>query len=204
MKLKTKAIRCCTFGSLYILRKERYDLVNAEQILSLDCKTGSGFRPMIKKLFSKALLLIVMDKGARSKFKIVQARKRRLNNFGQSINQLFTKPKGEDMAKKNKSQTTIGLDDAHKKQPTPVPPQQSNDNLGSTGTKILIQKATEIAKQDFIKNPKKPINKKRKALIEEAMAMRKAKSHILDQLDQEQLRKLSIMAGRAFDQNAAE
>ena len=145
-----------------------------------------------------------MDKGARSKFKIVQARKRRLNNFGQSINQLFTKPKGEDMAKKNKSQATIELDDAHKKQPTPVPPQQSNDNLGSTGTKILIQKATEIAKQDFIKNPKKPINKKRKALIEEAMAMRKAKSHILDQLDQEQLRKLSIMAGRAFEQNAAE
>ena len=145
-----------------------------------------------------------MDKRARSKFKIVRARKRRLNDIRQSINQLFTEPKGEEMAKKNKSQTTIGLDGACKKQPTPVPPRQSNDILGSDETEILIQKAAEIAKQNFTKNHKEPINQKRKALIEEAMAMRKAKSHILDQLDQEQLRKLSLMAGRAFDQNAAE
>ena len=85
-----------------------------------------------------------------------------------------------------------------------MPLQQSNHNHESAETEILIQKAAEIAKQNFTKNHKKPINKKRKALIKEAMAMRKAKSHILDQLDQEQLRKLSLMAGRVFDQNAAE
>ena len=145
-----------------------------------------------------------MDKGARSKFKIVQARKRRLHDIGQSINLLFTKLKGEEMAKKNKSQTTTGFDDAYKKQLTPVPLQQSNHNHESAETEILIQNAAEIAKQNFTKNHKKPRNKKRKALIEEAMAMRKAKSHILEPLDQEQLRKLSIIAGRAFDKNAAE
>ena len=111
-----------------------------------------GLRPMIKKLFSKALLLIVMDKEARSKFKIVRARKRHLNNIGQSINQLYTKSNGGELVKKNKD----------------------------------------------------PINRERKSLIENAMAMRKEKSNILEQLDQEQLKKLSIMVGKAFDQSSAE
>ena len=145
-----------------------------------------------------------MDKRARRKFKIVRWQKLRLNDIGQSINQLFTKPKGERMAKKNKSRTTIGLVDTCGKQSTSVPPRRSNDKLESAKTEILIQKAAKIANQNFTENRKQPINKKRKALIEEAMFMRKAKSHILDQLDQKQLRKLSIMAGRAFDQNAAE
>ena len=139
-------------GRLYILRRERYDLVNAEHILSLIRDMSFGLRPMIKKLFSKALLLIVMDKEARSKFKIVRARKRHLNNIGQSINQLYTKSNGGESVKKNKD----------------------------------------------------PINRERKTLIENAMAMRKEKSNILEQLDQEQLKKLSIMVGKAFDQSSAE
>ena len=91
MNFKIKATRCFAFGSLYILSKERYDLVNVEQILSLDGTMGSGFRPMIKKLFSKALLLIIMDKRARNKFKMIRARKHDFNNIGESINQFFTK-----------------------------------------------------------------------------------------------------------------
>ena len=204
MSFKIKATRCFAFGSLYILSKERYDLVNVEQILSLDSTMGSGFRPMIKKLFSKALLLIIMDKRARNKFKIMRGRKRHLNNIGQSINQFFTKQKNGDMAKKNKSQTTIGHDGAYGKLPPPVPPQQSSDNPNPAETELLIQKATETVKQKLIKDRKKPINKKRQDLIEEAMAMRKEKSHILERLDREKLKQLSNMVKREFDQSAVE
>ena len=145
-----------------------------------------------------------MDKRARSKFKIVRGQKRRLNDIGQSINQLSTIPKREEMAKKGKSQTTLGLVDTCKKQPAPAPSQQSNYSLGPAVPEISTQKASKITNQNFTKSYKKPANKKRKALIEKAMSMRKAKSHILDQLDQKQLRKLSDMVGKAFDQSAAE
>ena len=159
---------------------------------------------MIKKLFSRALLSLIMDKRARSKFKIVRGQKRRLNDIGQSINQLSIIPKGEEMAEKSNSQTTLGLVDTWKKQPAPAPPRQSNYNLEPAVTEISTQKASKIAKQSFTKSYKRPVNKKRKALIEKAMSMRKAKSHILDQLDPKQLRKLSDMVGKAFDQSAAE
>ena len=152
MAFQFRAISYFTFVSLYILIEERYDLVNAKHILSLISNMRLGSRPMIKKWFSKALLLVVMDKRARTKFKTVRARNRRLNNIGQSINQLYTNSKGGGMAKENKT----------------------------------------------------PINERRKALIEDAMAMRKEKLHIVGQLDQERLRKLGIMVGKAFDQSAAE
>ena len=145
-----------------------------------------------------------MDKRARNKFKMIRARKHDFNNIGESINQFFTKLKSGDMAKKDKSQTTIGHDGAYGKLPPPVPPQQSSDNPNPAETELLIQKATETVKQKLIKDRKKPINKKRQDLIEEAMAMRKEKSHILERLDREKLKQLSNMVKREFDQSAVE
>ena len=70
---------------------------------------------------------------------------------------------------------------------------------------VLIREALKAANIELIHNrDKKPMTAKRKALIEKAMAIHTAKSHILDSLDPKTREKLTFIAIKALDKNLRE
>ena len=107
---------------------------------------------MFKKVVSKALLSVVMDKKARSKLEAAKAR-------AEQAPQAETKTPAED-------------------------------------PRVAARQALEQAEKDLAAKPK--LSADRKALILQALAVRKQKTTLLDELGPDQKLKLQAMALEAF------
>jgi hypothetical protein len=110
---------------------------------------------MLKKVFSKALLSVVMDKKARSSL---------------------------DAAKERVEKGTA---------PAPAALPASSEEL-----RVAARQALETAEKELAAKPK--LTADRKALIQQALAVRKQKTAILDELGPDQKLKLQAMALEAF------
>jgi hypothetical protein len=120
---------------------------------------------MIKKLFSKALLSMVMDKDTRDR---LDTRKER-------------KPA-------RKAPTP-----APPKAPSVSPPQASPPQASETeGTHRLIMDALRAAEQELTE--KQDMTPDRQALIQQALDLQRSKAHVLDDLSQEEREKLYVVA----------
>lgn len=130
---------------------------------------------MLKKFISGALLSVFMDKKARQKLNQVRSSK----------------------AKRNKPKKS-----AAKAKTPPAPPQPEPDPLeamNSDEINTLIRDSLDAAEQEIIgKKAKPPVAPGRQALIDEALAIHRSKSHIIDELPKEQREKLVYMATQAL------
>lgn len=110
---------------------------------------------MLKKVFSKALLSVVMDKKARSTL------------------------------------------DAAKQRAKKAPPAAAEALPASADElRVAARQALETAEKELASKPK--LTGERKALIQQALAVRKQKTKILDELGPDQKIKLQAMALEAF------
>jgi len=140
---------------------------------------------MIKKFVSNALLSVVMDKKARAKFNSLQESKRRGKVPADEPN---PEPDADleipRMVPEPKSRPD----------PAPAPPRPPVDTTDEDPA-ALIRQALESAEAELTrKQNRKQMSPERQALIEQAMAIHRSKSHILDDLDEEQREKLYVMA----------
>ena len=121
---------------------------------------------MFKKLVSKALLSVVMDKSARDNMEIRKKIKQ---------------------ARKAAAPPT----------PSEVPPatEPDPDSLSSMSheeTRQLTVDSLKAAEEELGRKPE--MTSEREALIEEAMAVHRSKTHILDDISEEQRQKLYVLA----------
>ncbi len=121
---------------------------------------------MFKKLVSKALLSVVLDKSARDnleiKKKIKQARK------------------ADAPAPSSEAPSTAEPD------PNPI------SSMSHEETRQLIADSLKAAEEELGRKPE--MTSEREALIEEAMAVHRSKEHILDDISEEQRQKLYVLA----------
>ncbi len=157
---------------------------------------------MIKKLVSNALLSIVMDKKARDKFTAVQEQKKRPPGDAADTQPAAKSQKGARSEKPNQADDMPATRSAARlaAKTSPRPPSADEDDA-----EALIREALESAELELIqKRKKKPMTSERQALIEQAMAIHKSKSHVLDDLDQEHRDKLKFMALKTLDPDLGE
>jgi len=122
---------------------------------------------MFKKLISKALLSVVMDKNARDNLEF----KKKIKQAAQAL----------------------AAENAASIQPTqPAPPPDPISGLTHEETRQLIVDSLKSAEDELGAKPK--MTEGRQALIHQALEIRKSKEHVLDSLSEEQRRKLSILA----------
>lgn len=152
---------------------------------------------MIKKLVSNALLSMVMDKKAREKLNAVQEQKRRQQG-GASAD--------ADAARSERKAAGAKPDRAAGAEPrAPRPARAAPPSIDEDDPEALIREALEEAELELIqKRNKKPMTSERQALIDQAMAIHKSKSRMLDELDSEHREKLTFMALKALDKNFGE
>ena len=149
---------------------------------------------MFKKLLSSALFTIAIDKKARKKIKTLNEKK-------------FT---ARTRTIDNKQETSSSRLQAIAEPPPFSSPFQSVN----TGTSLqsrniidpeaLLKRCLIEPKQNLDRKPRKNADKfskagRRGALIKNAMAIRRSKLHILDELDPEQLNKLATIASQALN-----
>jgi len=133
---------------------------------------------MIKKLFSRALLSMVMDKDAR----------RTLDAMGSD--DATPTPSKKAKGKKAKSK----------------PARPPNDDMLDDLPATLIQQAVDEARREAALPPEGgntdgpggPVSAERQKLIQQAMAVHKKQSKLLDELPPEEREKLTVMAMHAF------
>ena len=133
---------------------------------------------MIKKFMSKALLSVFMDKKARTT----------LNKARTGKNKPVASPKVKPAVA-----------------PAPLELNPLSD-MGHDEITALIRDSLDAAEQEVIDNKKKALDKKTKStanpsrqdLIDNALAIHKAQSHIVDDLPEEQRQKLKLIAIQAF------
>ena len=130
---------------------------------------------MLKKIISKALLTIAVDKKARKKINDLDRQKRLLKTQNRRKNIEGSEP----------------------------PPKKSLTEQAEESNKLIIEVLTSAGigpkQQEHGMSQGMSINPERKALITEAMAIRRSKLHILNELNQEQLDKLTAMAIQALN-----
>ena len=130
---------------------------------------------MLKKIISKALLTIAVDKKARKKINDLDRQKRLLKTQNRRKNIEVSEP----------------------------PPKKSLTEQAEESNKLIIEVLTSAGigpkQQQHGMSHGTSINPERKALITEAMAIRRSKLHILNELNQEQLDKLTAMAIQALN-----
>ena len=130
---------------------------------------------MLKKIISKALLTIAVDKKARKKINDLDRQKRLLKTQNRRKNIEVSEP----------------------------PPKKSLTEQAEESNKLIIEVLTSAGigpkQQQHGMSHETSINPERKALITEAMAIRRSKLHILNELNQEQLDKLTAMAIQALN-----
>lgn len=155
---------------------------------------------MIKKLVSNALLSMVMDKKAREKFNAAQEAKARAKAEADPkpapptatkapIPSAATEPRAKAAAPAGKApRPSVAAARTR-------PPAGEDEDAAE-----LIRQALEEAELELInKRKRKAMTPQRQALIEQAMAIHRSKSHVLDELDPEQRDKLTFMAMKALD-----
>ncbi len=160
---------------------------------------------MIKKLVSNALLSMVMDKKAREKFTAAQEMKRKQQGGdavtpAPSPTAASPAPKGAPTTAAKAIERTPAPKAAIRAEPRTRPPVDGSDDDAA-----LIREALESAELELIsKRQKKTMTPERQALIEQAMAIHRSKSHVLDELDPEHRDKLTFMALKALDRDFGE
>lgn len=121
---------------------------------------------MFKKLVSKALLSVVMDKSARDNLEI----KKKIKQAGKA---------------------------EHPPIPSDIPPTAEPDpnpmsSMSHEETRQLIIDSLKAAEEELGRKPE--MTSEREALIQEAMAVHRSKTHILDDISEEQRQKLYVLA----------
>ena len=139
---------------------------------------------MFKKLVSKALLSVVMDKNARDNLGAGKKRKPAPKPDPQA-------PEPAALSKGRKAGAK-GLKAGAKGRkagasPSPPPPMVETED-----THQLILDALRAADQELTE--KRDMTPERQVLIQQAMAMHRSKAHILDDLSQEDREKLYVVA----------
>jgi len=135
---------------------------------------------MIKKFVTNALLSIVMDKKARDS----------LNN-------------GNKPAPAKQPEKSLLADDAATAPPASAPKtqqpaaRQNNETMTAEDTHALIRQTLEAAEQEM--EARKNMPPERRALIENALNLRRSKEHMLDELSDEQREKLFVIAMKTMD-----
>jgi len=134
---------------------------------------------MIKKFVTNALLSIVMDKKARAHLNKGKALKTSENTQVKSLlaNDVETGP------------VTPPVDTPKTR---PATPPMSHDE-----TEALIRQSLDEAEREM--TTRKNMPPERRALIENALSVRKSKEHILDDLTDEQREKLFVIAMKTMD-----
>jgi len=149
---------------------------------------------MLKKIISKALLTVAIDKKARKKINDLDRYKRLLKT---QIRHKNTEDSGPPPKKSINKQAHIDAScDPRKRISNPTKKIEESNKLIR---EVLTGAGIEHKQQDNGIGHGTSINPERKALITEAMAIRRSKLHILDELDQEQLDMLTAMAIQALD-----
>jgi len=151
---------------------------------------------MLKKFVSNALLSVVMDKKARQKLQAVKEAKTR----GQSTTETVPDSAGTAATRATtnpeKSELEARADRYGAMLAGAAPP--SGDAVDENPAD-LVRQALESAEAELAnKRDRKPMTPERQALIDQAMAIHRSKSHILDDLDDESREKLYVMAMEAL------
>ena len=149
---------------------------------------------MLKKIISKALLTVAVDKKARKKINDLDKHKRLLKTQSRqkNINESGPTPK----TSLNKQAHIDASSDPRKQISNPTEQIEESNNMIR---EVLTGAGRGAKQQDSGMSQGTPINPERQALITKAMAIRRSKLHILNELDQEQLDKLTAMAIQAFN-----
>ena len=134
---------------------------------------------MLKKFISSALLSVAVDKKARNKIKALKEKKRSLGEQAEDSSLVSTRSVSD---KPSVPLSIEYLSQSANARKLSLPGQIDNP-------KALIDDILTSTGQEL----------ERKALIEQAMAIRRSKLHILDELDREQLNKLTEMAIQALN-----
>ena len=149
---------------------------------------------MLKKIISKALLTVAVDKKARKKINDLDRHKRLLKTESRrkNIEDSGLRPKKSlnELAHVDPSSGSI------KQISNPTEQTEESNKLIRD---VLASARIEPKQQEKKTSQGTSINPERKALITEAMAIRRSKLHILNELDQEQLDKLTAMAIQALN-----
>lgn len=130
---------------------------------------------MFKKLVSKALLSVVMDKNARDNLEAGKKRKPAQKPGPQTAEPAA--PSKERKAGGPKAGAP----------PSPPPPMAETED-----THQLIMDALRAAEQELTE--KRDMTPERQVLIQQAMALHRSKAHVLDDLSQEDREKLYVVA----------
>jgi len=146
---------------------------------------------MIKKFISKALLSVVMDKKARQKLKGVPTE----NKKGKKKPSKKELEELDPPLKYDPEKQIASLSNALLTAAPPPPP--SDNNMTDIEVEELVKSSLDTARHELEKKPKPTTE--RQALIQQALAIRNSKTHVLDDLSAEQKEKLAAMALHTFD-----
>ena len=144
---------------------------------------------MFKKFVSKTLLSVVVDKKARDKMSAVNKRKSVPTPSEDELNIPHMALEKNAAPKRTAKRPAAPHQPAHG---------QEDDR------EVLIYEALASAEEELLRKQNrthtgKPITPERAALIENAMAIRRSKLYILDELTQDQRNKLTYMAMQALN-----
>ncbi len=150
---------------------------------------GISLVDMFKKFVSNTLLSVVVDKKARDKMSTANERK-----------SVPTPSKDELNIPRMSLEENVAPKRTAKRSATPYQPADGQED----DREVLIYEALASAEEQLLRNKNrthtgKPITPEREALIENAIAIRRSKLYILDNLTQDQRNKLSYMAMQALN-----
>ena len=148
---------------------------------------------MFKKFVSNTLLSVVVDKKARDKMSAVNERKSAPTSSDYELDIPRIMPEKNALPKSSPQHSNVSHQPAHGHEDDP---------------KVLIHEALESAEEELLREQSlthmdNPITPERAALIEQALAIRRSKLYILDELTQDQRNKLTQMAMQALNGQVA-
>ena len=149
---------------------------------------------MLKKIISKALLTVAVDKKARKKINDLERHKRLLKTQSRRKN---IEDSGPPPKKSHNELAHVDASSGSRKQISN--PTEQTEESNKLIRDVLASAGIAPKQQEKETRQGTSINPERKALITEAMAIRRSKLHILNELDQEQLDKLTAMAIQALN-----
>ena len=148
---------------------------------------------MIKKLISKALLSVVLDKNARDNLKF----NKKINQVGQAL----AAEKAASLKAASEQPDLSDFPPPDDRSPPQTPNSQSSlpdpmSGMTHEETRQLIVDSLKAAEEELGAKPQ--MTSERQALISQALKIRKSKEHVLDALSEEQRQKLKVLALHAL------
>ncbi len=156
---------------------------------------------MFKKLVSKTLLSMVMDKPAREKFEAVQEAKRARKSARKNKPSIAESATDSPPAPTAARQPSAVLATERARKTAPPAPTPSVSEADDTAS--LVRQALDTAEKELVvRKTRRPVSGDRQALIDEAMSIRRSQAKVLDDLDPAQREKLMVMALKTFGGDA--